>query len=196
MALRALFVLVSASPTRRDRSVTDSKAWPTVAPTVAPMTTWTPRFESRAMCYRQSVSRWSDSWGDWFARLLVWGTGALALAFALHSTPWTDPAGAVLAVVLVGAVTWAALPGRPVAAVHRGQRPRGLVFGRNSASGHKRPKHAPCVLAELDHIDPALHVHVNRPQCRSQPATPNPSSALSDLRKTALSGAQGGGLMW
>ena len=104
-----LFVLVSASPTQRDRSATDSKAWPTVAPTVAPMTTWTPRFESRAMCYRQSVNRWSDSWGDWSPASSSGAPARWRWPSRSTAPPWTDPAGAVLAVVLVGAVTWAAL---------------------------------------------------------------------------------------
>jgi len=118
------------------------------------------------------------------------------LAFALHSAPGPIRLAPSLAVVLVGAVTWAALlavlwlPSIAASVLV------GLCLGAIQQATHKRPKHAPRVLAEFDYVDPALHVHVNRPRCRSQSATPNPSSALSDLRKRGLSGAQGGGLMW
>ena len=52
------------------------------------------------------MTRWSDHWGNWFARVLVWGTGALALAFAINVTPWADPVGAVIAIALVAAGAW------------------------------------------------------------------------------------------
>ena len=68
----------------------------------------------------------------------------------------------VLAVVLVGAVTWAALLAVPWLPSIAASVLVGLCLDAIQAA-HKRPKHAPRVLAELDHVDPALHVHVNRP---------------------------------